>query len=54
MDDKKLGALLGVIMFSSIIVMFVVRYTVGWNRSWVIPMVGVLICMICNFLFKQD
>ena len=54
MEQKKLGMLWAIICIASVILMFIVQSTTGWELSYVIPMIGVLICFIITFVFKKD
>lgn len=54
MSKQRLGLLWAVISIVSIIIMLVVQNTTGWELSWIIPMIGVVVAFIVTFVFGKD
>ena len=53
MEEKKLGMLWAIICIASVILMFIIQNTTGWDLAWIIPMIGVLACFIITFILKK-
>ncbi len=50
MDKKKLAQLWAIICIASVVLMLVVMNVTRWDLFWVIPIIGVLVCMVLSFV----